>query len=269
MTSIAGSNKLAPFLPSSKNVLANLVSLLGTICPQDVFLDLGCGDAQVLIHIAKAYGCKCIGIEYDSIMVERANQNIKSNGLEDLVTVRHEDICKVQTIPDVTVVFLFLSVQANSDLRTLLSSCYENDCKIISNMFSLGYLGEPVQNLLCDNITYLYLYEKVPIEEKIIENVADEKKEEEEEDSLEWVKDLFDPLKNPLIIGLFHFSMAALTIILFVCIALDLGNIHIYNMGAIGICLWISVTWFMKEFRAAVEREEAEKEQLILDKKDQ
>ena len=52
---------------SSPRVVNEMISA-GQIGPLDVVLDLGCGDGAILLNIALAVGCKCIGYDIDGIL---------------------------------------------------------------------------------------------------------------------------------------------------------------------------------------------------------
>lgn len=74
----------------------------------DTVYDLGCGDGRVVITAAKTYGCKAIGIEIDQRVAKIAQQNVKDEGLEELVTIYHGDAAKADiSDADVIVMYLF------------------------------------------------------------------------------------------------------------------------------------------------------------------
>jgi hypothetical protein len=54
----------------------------------DVFFDLGCGDASILICAVREYGVKrAVGFENDPTRNHRAKQRVKSEGLESKITI--------------------------------------------------------------------------------------------------------------------------------------------------------------------------------------
>lgn len=57
----------------------------------DRLLDIGCGWGELIIEAAKEYGVKATGITLSSEQVEKVNDRIKKNGLEDLVEVKLMD----------------------------------------------------------------------------------------------------------------------------------------------------------------------------------
>ncbi|AEB76296.1 SAM-dependent methyltransferase [Clostridium botulinum] len=57
----------------------------------DTLLDIGCGWGELIIDAAKEYGVKATGITLSEEQVEKANQRIKENNLEDLVEIKLMD----------------------------------------------------------------------------------------------------------------------------------------------------------------------------------
>ncbi|KEH97385.1 SAM-dependent methyltransferase [Clostridium botulinum C/D str. BKT12695] len=57
----------------------------------DTLLDIGCGWGELIIEAAKEYGVKATGITLSSEQVEKVNDRIKKNGIEDLVEVKLMD----------------------------------------------------------------------------------------------------------------------------------------------------------------------------------
>ncbi|KAJ0405384.1 hypothetical protein P43SY_000263 [Pythium insidiosum] len=108
--------KLAPFTPSGDGVLAYALELLQLHPTDDVLFDLGCGDARLLVHAAKSVGLRCVGIEYDAVLVAKATQRVQDEGVESLVEIRHADALQAD-LSSATALFLYLVPQG---LRLLL-----------------------------------------------------------------------------------------------------------------------------------------------------
>jgi cyclopropane fatty-acyl-phospholipid synthase-like methyltransferase len=90
MVALASAPKLAPFNPSSADVIDKACELVAPgLGPRDVVFDLGCGDGRLLVRMAQCFRCRCVGVEYDEVFVERARAEVKRQGLEALVEIRH------------------------------------------------------------------------------------------------------------------------------------------------------------------------------------
>src|SRR5437773_9389224 len=62
---------------------------LAKLKPSDVFYDLGCGDASVLIFAAKEFGVKKgVGFEKEPRRRAKARQRVESEELADRITVK-------------------------------------------------------------------------------------------------------------------------------------------------------------------------------------
>ncbi|MBU3099964.1 cyclopropane-fatty-acyl-phospholipid synthase family protein [Clostridium sp. DSM 17811] len=61
-------------------------------------LDIGCGWGELIITAAKQYKVKAVGITLSEEQFEKANERIKSEGLEDLVEVKLEDYRQLKNL---------------------------------------------------------------------------------------------------------------------------------------------------------------------------
>jgi SAM-dependent methyltransferase len=124
-----------------------LDEILDFIKPQksDVFCDLGCGDARVLIHVAKNVGCKCIGIERQHRMFLKAQQAVDDNNLNHLIELRKQNIFKAD-LTGVTICFAYLYWWID-ELVPILN---KYQLRFISRNFSINYKtnNSPVRKIL-------------------------------------------------------------------------------------------------------------------------
>jgi tRNA1(Val) A37 N6-methylase TrmN6 len=98
--------KLAPFNPTPDEVIDTALALL-RVQADDVVYDLGCGDARFLISAAKQCGVKGLGVEYDKQFVDKAQSRINESGMQDQITVIHENVLNVDLSP-ATAIFIYL-----------------------------------------------------------------------------------------------------------------------------------------------------------------
>ncbi len=54
-------------------------------------LEVACNMGTTLVNVAKTYGCNIVGVDMNEQVLEKAKQNVKANGLEDKVTIKHAD----------------------------------------------------------------------------------------------------------------------------------------------------------------------------------
>ena len=256
MNRIEGAVKLAPFNPSSVDVLSSTLKLV-CLKEGDVVYDLGCGDGRVLIslaiHDSTPKGVTFVGVEYDSKFCERARMRVKELGIEDRITIEHGD-ATAKRCDDATVIFVYLTKAGNSNLANNIKRAHGRGARIVSNMFSLKYLGDPTQSVVCDGITKLHLYH--------MKGVQKEKEKEEEEKEQEvkihplvsLLQDFLDPANNPVLLQIFNASMLGLVIILLVLLgfssSLELSpdlTFHLRILTGLSLFLVLTLHWWFSE----------------------
>ena len=65
--------------------------------PGDVCMDVGCGSGILALAAAKLGAGKCIAIDLDEQAVKAAEENVKANGLADVVQVEHGDLLEQES----------------------------------------------------------------------------------------------------------------------------------------------------------------------------
>jgi len=246
-----GAAKLAPFNPSSNSVIDSLWRL-AEVNSYDTVYDLGCGDGRLLIHTAVMTKAKCVGIEFNKRFVQRAREKVASDqDAKDLVDIRYGDICKTD-LDYATVIFCFLNVKGNEDFEERMKDAYGRGARIVSNMFKLDFLGEePRKTVLVDGITNLYYYRD---------------KNTELEHLVPFIKTLdgyLDPLKNPFLIFIFNSAIFILILVLIGLLLAGVRNIHFYAMGALAVCLLLSVNYFISVLRDALAEAKVQEEKSL------
>lgn len=97
-------------------------TMLNTFVPNDIecpILDMGAGYGPIGIVVAKLYQKKVLMAEINSRAVELALENVKENGVSDLVTVVKSNL--FENIPNIK----FSSVITNPPIRAGKKVCYE------------------------------------------------------------------------------------------------------------------------------------------------
>ena len=114
---------LAPFVPTPPEVLAEMC-VLGQVNKNSIVYDIGCGDGRIVIHAAKTYGARGVGIDIEPERIRESKANAKAAGVERLVKFKLADATKVN-ISEATVVTMYLLPESNELLRPKL----ENELK--------------------------------------------------------------------------------------------------------------------------------------------
>ena len=105
----------------------------------DIVVDLGCGDARMLVLAAQKYGCRGIGYEIDPVMVRESRKNAEKNKVSDLVEIVQADIFKVD-ISDADVLPVYLLPEMNLRLVPQFETLKPGSRLVFHNYDLAGYV---------------------------------------------------------------------------------------------------------------------------------
>jgi 16S rRNA A1518/A1519 N6-dimethyltransferase RsmA/KsgA/DIM1 with predicted DNA glycosylase/AP lyase activity len=110
---------------------------LAEVSKDDVVYDLGSGDGRIPILAARRYGARGVGIEIDPDLVALSERSARRQRVEHLVSFRRQDALTVDVSP-ATVVTLYLSDEANGQLRPTLQAQLPRGARVVSHTFRMG-----------------------------------------------------------------------------------------------------------------------------------
>jgi SAM-dependent methyltransferase len=125
----AQDDEKVPYVPSPVEVVDRMLEF-ADVKKADVVFDIGSGDGRMVIHAAKKYGAKGVGIELDSRLVEMARTEAKKDGVDQLVEFRQGDALKAD-ISDATVVTLYMLPSFNKQLRPILEKQLKPGARVV------------------------------------------------------------------------------------------------------------------------------------------
>jgi SAM-dependent methyltransferase len=96
------------------DVVSRMIKLAG-VNKKEVVFDLGCGDGRMVILAALKHGCRGIGYDIDPERVSTGLENVKRNGVGQLVKILQEDIFTVD-LSAADVLLLYLLPEINQKL---------------------------------------------------------------------------------------------------------------------------------------------------------
>ena len=131
------------YVPTPQPVVDKMLEL-AEVKTGDVVYDLGCGDGRIVVTAAKKYGVKAIGFDIDPQRVKEANENVRSNKVEHLVTIKQEDIFTLD-LREANVVTLYLLPDLNVRLMPQLAKLKPGS-RIVSHDFDMRG-AKPVQTV--------------------------------------------------------------------------------------------------------------------------
>ncbi|HET6489253.1 MAG TPA: methyltransferase domain-containing protein [Syntrophales bacterium] len=126
----------APFVRTPDYVIAEILSKAG-VGKDDILYDLGSGDGRIVIQAALKTGCRSVGIEIDSELVDDSRQNALRAGVTDRVRFVVADIFK-EDVSEATVVTIYMSGDVNVRLRPKLLRELRPGTRIATYNFDMG-----------------------------------------------------------------------------------------------------------------------------------
>jgi len=124
------------FVPTPNKVVERMLEM-AKVGPKDVVYDLGCGDGRIVIHAAKQYGARAVGIDIDPDRIKEANANAKAAGVTGKVRFILGDLFETD-ISAATVVSLYLLTSLNLKLKPKLLAELKPGTRVVSHAFEMG-----------------------------------------------------------------------------------------------------------------------------------
>jgi hypothetical protein len=109
-----GPTDLGPYLETPHSLIGPLLAF-AEVGPDDLLVDLGCGDGRIVLEAAQRTGCRARGVELDADLAEQARAAVAAAGLTDRVEIVHGD-ATAASLADATVVVVFLPVDTVQSL---------------------------------------------------------------------------------------------------------------------------------------------------------
>ena len=122
------------FVPTPQEVVDKMLEL-AEVKKTDLVYDLGCGDGRIVVTAAKKYGCHAEGYDVDPERIKDSLENVKKNNVEKLVTIKQQDIFKLD-LSKANVITLYLLPSLNVKLIPQLEKLKPGS-RIVSHEFNM------------------------------------------------------------------------------------------------------------------------------------
>jgi SAM-dependent methyltransferase len=129
------------YVPTPQAVVDKMLEM-AEVKKGDVVYDLGCGDGRIVVTAAKKYGVKAVGFDINPQRVKESLENVRSNKVEHLVTIKEADIFTLD-LSEPSVVTLYLLPDLNVKLMPQLRKLKPGS-RIVSHDFDMRG-AKPVQ----------------------------------------------------------------------------------------------------------------------------
>jgi SAM-dependent methyltransferase len=122
------------YVPTPVEVVDKMFEL-ADIRPGEVVYDLGCGDGRIPVMASKKFGVKSWGFDINPVRVRESLENVKKNRVENLVTIKQQDIFELD-LSKADVITLYLLPRLNVKLIPQLDKL-KPGCRIVSHDFNM------------------------------------------------------------------------------------------------------------------------------------
>lgn len=122
------------YVPTPQPTVDKMLEL-AEVKPGDVVYDLGCGDGRIVVAAAKKYGVKAVGYDIDPKRIQESVENVRTNNVGHLVTIKQEDIFTLD-LSKADVVTLYLLPSLNVRLIPQLDKMKPGS-RIVSQSFDM------------------------------------------------------------------------------------------------------------------------------------
>lgn len=153
----------APWWKTSSKV-ARRVQKVAKLTEKDVLYELGSGDAESLITLAKEFGIRSVGVEIDPLRHYLATFAVWRHGVKDKVTLLKKNFFEVSLTP-ATVVYVYLVPKALLRLKEKMLKELALGTLVISYRYEIPFL-EKVTSDTKENIHVYRIPRKKPAMKK-------------------------------------------------------------------------------------------------------
>jgi len=149
------------FIPTPDSLIKAKLEL-ATLVEGDMLMDLGCGDARVLIEAVQQHSIMAMGVDIDQRLVEQATNKVAAAGLSNRIKIIHQDFLSTD-LSQATVLILYLTRNSLGQLSMKLEKELKPGTRIITHQFDLpAWTSMRTSNVQLSNGSNetLYLYKK-------------------------------------------------------------------------------------------------------------
>jgi len=151
------------YVPTPEVVVEAMLKM-AKVGPNDYIIDLGSGDGRVVITAAKKFGARGFGVDLDTVLLKRANENAKREGVTDRASFVEQNLFETD-LSKATVITSYLLPEMNEKLRPKILRL-KPGTRVVAHDYHMGEwraddndtLSVPEKTVGNPGVSYIYMW---------------------------------------------------------------------------------------------------------------
>jgi methylase of polypeptide subunit release factors len=151
------------YVPTPQVVVDAMLNM-AKVGPNDYIIDLGSGDGRIVVTAAKKYGARGFGVDLDKVLLKRAHESAKREGVADRANFVDQNLFETD-LSKATVITSYLLPEMNEKLRPKILSL-KPGTRVVAHDYHMGEwrsddndtLPVPEKTVGNPGISYIYMW---------------------------------------------------------------------------------------------------------------
>jgi hypothetical protein len=151
------------YVPTPQVVVETMLKM-AKVGPNDYIIDLGSGDGRIVITAAKKFGARGFGVDLDEVLLKRANESAKLEGVADRAQFIEQNLFETD-LSKATVITSYLLPEMNEKLRPRILRL-KPGTRVVAHDYHMGEwqpddndtLSVPEKTVGRPGVSYIYLW---------------------------------------------------------------------------------------------------------------
>jgi hypothetical protein len=151
------------YVPTPQIVVESMLNM-AKVSAKDYIIDLGSGDGRIVITAAKKYGARGFGVDLDEVLLKRANDTAKREGVADRAQFVEQNLFETD-LSKATVITTYLLPEMNEKLRPKILQL-KPGTRVVAHDYHMGEwqpddndtLSVPEKTVGNPGTSYIYLW---------------------------------------------------------------------------------------------------------------
>ena len=151
------------YVPTPQVVVDTMLTM-AKVGPKDYVIDLGSGDGRIVITAAKKFGARGFGVDLDEVLLKRANDGAKREGVADRAQFFAQNLFETD-LSKATVITSYLLPEMNEKLRPKILRL-KPGTRVVAHDYNMGdwqpddndTLSVPEKTVGNPGVSYIYMW---------------------------------------------------------------------------------------------------------------